>query len=219
MLFEHIISLIAPHTCLGCTVEGTLLCRNCVMGLKPAVARCYICQQISPQGMTCPSCLPQTAVKCVRSLVAYEGAAKDLLWRLKAERARSAAHAIGLHCAALVNTDSDTIITYVPTAPIRVRQRGYDQARLIARAVAQYTNMPMAPLLARSTSNRQVGANKQTRQRQLTNAFRPVNGYMATKHVILIDDVITTGSSIRVAGDVLAASGALSITAITFAQA
>jgi ComF family protein len=220
MLFEHIIGLISPHHCLVCSREGTLLCPNCFAALPQARERCYICQKTSPGGRTCATCSSQTAVKFVQSLVAYQGAAKDMLWQLKSERARAAANIIGRQCAALIQPNTQTIITFIPTAPIRVRQRGYDQAKCIAKTVAQCSSLPVASLLARTSSNRQVGADAKTRRKQLVQAFRPINTYLAhDKHIILVDDVITTGSSIRAAADVLVAAGARSISAVTFAQA
>jgi len=165
-------------------------------------------------------CTPQTAVKCVRSLVRYEEGAKDLLWKLKSDRALAAAHTIGRHCSGLLYDPANAIVTYIPTAPIRIRQRGYDQARLIARAVAQCSGLPMASLLARTSNSRQVGASRRVRHSQLRHAYRLRNEYLVKNHtIILVDDVITTGSSIRIAGDLLAKAGAESVLAITFAQA
>lgn len=220
MLFEHIISLIAPHRCIACNKEGTLLCDLCMQRQKLAAQRCFICQHPSAEGKTCMQCAAATSIGQVRSSVAYQGSVKDLLWRLKAERANAAAQIMGYYCSRLVVPGKRQLITYIPTAPIRVRQRGYDQAKLIARAVAQYSNTPMVPLLARVSSQRQVGADRQERRNQLSGAFRLRNGFAAqNQNIIIIDDVITTGSSIREAGKILATAQPASISAITFAQA
>ena len=221
MLFEHIISIIAPHHCLSCSTEGSLLCRRCLTSLKPAPEQCYRCLRPSPEGITCQDCRKSTHITQVRAAVVYTGYARDLLWKLKSERARAAASLLAESCRPYISYQQDTVVSYIPTAPIRVRQRGYDQAELIARTVAQYTNMPMIPLLSRTSTARQVGATREVRHLQLQHAFRPKNAYILqqTQKIILIDDVITTGSSLEAAAEVLHRAGAQNIVAVAFARA
>lgn len=217
MLFEHIISLLAPHACLSCGSEESLLCGDCAKQLPPADERCYRCQRPSVMGMTCNTCKNPYVPLQVRSCTPYKGVAKDILWRLKADRAKAASSCIGLQCARYVT--GACLITYIPTAPLRIRQRGYDQARLIARTVAQCTSSRLLPLLARNSDVRQVGATAQERRKQLDGAFRPINASaIQNASIILIDDVITTGSSMHEATKVLYEAGAAEVRGITFAQ-
>jgi ComF family protein len=222
MILSSLLSLIAPHDCIGCGAEGRLLCRRCEAHLEPAIERCYRCHAATFDGYTCLSCLPETAVTAVYAATRYVGAGKDIVWKLKFGRASSAASEIGKLIAFRLSRKSTgrMIVTYIPTATSRARQRGYDQAELIARAVARKLGLPCYPLLTRQNDRKQVGSSRETRTTQLDGAFRAVRRrftYGAT--ILLIDDVVTTGATLEAAATVLMAAGAAKVEAAVFAQA
>lgn len=222
MLITALLSVIAPHECIGCGAEGRLLCQACHRSLKPAVPRCCRCQTADSLGRTCSSCRHHSALYAAHPAVRYEAAAKDLVWKLKFGRAQAAADEIA---AILYETVGEklpegALITHVPTATNRVRQRGYDQAALIARALAKKSGLRYIPLLARCTSSKQVGASRHVRSRQLQEAFRPLRtGRISGSNIVLVDDVITTGATLQVAANTLQAANAKHIEAMVFAQA
>lgn len=219
-VIEHIISLIAPHRCLACSAEGSLLCKKCSSQLPPAVSRCFKCQQLSSGGLTCASCSKLSALRVVSSATAYDDVAKLLVHQLKFERALAAVGPIAKLMQARVKISPNSIVTYAPTANARVRLRGYDQAQRIARAIAADAGVPFYPLLARLTNNRQVGASAEQRQQQATHAFRLLTPHIPKhKPVIIVDDVITTGATLDAAARVLNDAGIQDVRAITFAQA
>jgi ComF family protein len=202
-LLEQIISFIAPHECLGCSAEGHLLCAACAGSLPPAILEESI-----------------PGVPQVWPGVIYDGLAKSTVHILKFERAAAAAADIAASIAAQLPRRNDWLVTHVPTAPARVRQRGYDQSRLVARLVAARIAAPYSPLLARRTAVRQVGATRARRQQQMQHAFRPLRVHtFQQKHILLIDDVLTTGSTIAAAAAVLQAAGAAQVSAAVFAAA
>lgn len=211
-MIEHIISLIAPHKCVGCDREGSLLCDPCGKTLGINNERCKKCEStFRRQGCVCfvPIARAYAATK-------YGSLPRQLVGKLKFDRAKSAADVMATLCAPLVPPES-TIISYVPTANSRVRMRGYDQSGLIARRVAQYCNKPMAPLLARTSEVRQVGSTAEVRRSQLKEAFRPIAlPVIANSHVVLIDDVLTTGSTVRAAAKVLMKNGAARVDVVVF---
>ena len=221
MIIEHIISYLAPHACISCRTEGPLLCQQCIGALPNAQHDCYRCGATTATSGICADCRPKTPLASVTARTTYQGLAKDLLWKLKFDRAVAAAVPIALACAAIAPTaSSDLIITHVPTATNRVRQRGYDQSWHVARNVAKYLGKPAYPLLGRVGTARQVGADAATRKTQLGNAFRPRNSrHTANAHILLIDDVITTGASLEAAANILHSAGASRIDALVFAQA
>lgn len=218
-VIEQIISVFAPHSCVDCGAEGQLLCVSCAKRLQPAVARCYRCHKVSATGATCKSCRSQTKLARVQVLTAYEGVARRLVWQLKFGRARAGAVEIGRLLAPFVDGD-DIVLVPVPTATSRVRQRGYDQAVLIARALSRAADSPFASLLIRRGQHRQVGMSRARRQQQLKNVLyvrRPER--VRGAHIILVDDVITTGATLEAATAALKAAGAKRVEAIVFAQA
>ncbi len=216
-VFEYIISYIAPHKCLYCNNMGSLLCPGCQKRLPQDVPQCYICRQPSLAGQTCCS---GSLLASVRSVTPYERLARQLVWQLKFNRARDAARTIAIMCDAQFEKPSDTIITHVPTANSRVRLRGYDQAKLIAKHYARISGLPHATLLARVSDVRQVGASAHQRKMQLDGGFRVLRpNSVQNAKILLTDDVITTGSSLEACAQTLIRAGAREVHAITFARA
>ncbi len=113
----------------------------------------------------------------------------------------------------------ETIIVHVPAATSRVRARGYDQSKLIAKQLASIFGCSQQTLLSRHGQARQVGAKRDKRFSQVVGAFTPrkVDG-IKNAHILLVDDVLTTGASVEEAAKVLKAAGAKTVNAAIFAQ-
>jgi ComF family protein len=146
--------------------------------------------------------------------------AKELTRRFKFHYARAAARPIAqLMSEALPFFARDTIIVHIPTATVRRRQRGFDQAELLARQLARSQHLLQAALLARQGQSRQVGATREQRLQQLINGFHPRKPYLIKgAHILLVDDVTTTGATLEAAAKVLKQAGAKRIDAVVFAQ-
>lgn len=150
----------------------------------------------------------------------YDGMAKQVVARYKFLRARAAAGPIA---EALEHTvpflPSDTLVTFVPTATRRLRQRGYDQAELIAKEFARARGLRCVRLVTRVSQARQVGATKKQREYQLARAFLVVKpGVCLGRSVIVFDDVVTTGSTLEAIAKVLRSAGAKHVDGAVFAQ-
>lgn len=221
MLINAILSLLAPYECLSCSIEGKLLCDWCrIDAIPPLPPRCYRCRKITKDFSSCAKCRPKSRLAHVWVVSEYEGISKMLISRLKFERAADAANEIAeLIAARLPYLPAETVVTFVPTATSRRRQRGYDQSELIAKRLARLKGLKFSPLLLRIGQSRQVGANRSERQRQLQGAFR-VRSLSKVKdaHILVIDDIVTTGATLEAAAQVLKSSGARQINAATFAQ-
>lgn len=206
-MLEYIIDLIAPHVCIGCKKEGSLLCCDCQ-------------NQLSPAGMLTDAVDP-TVLQSVFAATPYKGLAKDLIHKLKFEHARSAAALIA-RCIDrdLPELPPHVLLCHLPTANRRVRTRGYDQSALIARQLARLRSLPYASLLARHGSQRQVGHTRAIRRQQLQEMFsvrQPHRVYQ--QRVLLVDDVVTTGASLEAAARALCRAGASQVSAVVFATA
>ncbi|HEU4984777.1 MAG TPA: phosphoribosyltransferase family protein, partial [Nitrososphaera sp.] len=201
--------------------EGSVLCQPCRSDMKKAVARCYCCHKAAEGNFTCRACRRRSPLIRVQAAHRYEDKAKAVVWRLKFDRAKAAHADVAASMAPLFKElSAEVIITHIPTATSRIRRRGYDQASLIARACAQQARLSYTPLLLRQGQQRQVGAKRQERAQQLAQAFLPLRVSRITgAHIVLVDDVITTGATLEAAAKTLQAAGAKSVEAIVFAQA
>lgn len=219
-MLETLLAWVAPHQCLACRTEGSLLCANCVHLLRPAAGRCYRCRALAANGRTCPPCRRRSRLFAVRAATDYDGVAKELVRRLKFGSTRQAARVMADVMATRLPADQPLLITHMPTASSRIRRRGYDQAALLARAIAAQTDRPYLPCLVRLGQARQVGANRKQRLQQLQDQLhvsRP--GRVRGRHVVLIDDVTTTGASLEAAAAALKEAGAKRVEAVVFARA
>lgn len=221
-MIEQLISLIAPHDCISCNREGSLLCEWCkAEALIPLPPRCYRCHTLTVDSATCKKCYTRSGLKNVWIGGEYESAAKLLMHKLKFERARSAAIIVAeILDEMLPYFSNEVIISHIPTASSRRRQRGYDQSELIARCLAKKRRMRHVALLGRIGQSRQVGADKQTRHSQLHKAFcvQKAEYLMIKPTVLLIDDIVTSGATIEAASRALKQAGASKVYAAAFAQ-
>lgn len=218
-LFELLIDILAPLECLGCSSEGSLLCNNCSARLSVSGSHCYSCRKPTANYAVCTDCKARSSLSHVYVATTYSGIAKDILWQLKLAGVRSSARLIANKIAPLISYQPQTLLVPTPTATGRARQRGYDQANLIARELSRISGMPRGNLLARSGQTHQHGLSRKQRLRQLDQAYRAVHSSrFRGKHIILIDDVITTGATLESAARVLVNAGAKSVSAAVFAQ-
>ena len=219
-MLDRLVSLIAPHECLDCQAEGSLLCSDCQSLVVAIPERCYKCFALSPESLTCQKCRRSSPLTSVQAATMYGGITKDLIWRLKFHHARAAVDPMAKLIANRLLFDESSVLVPIPTATSRVRQRGYDQAELLCRAVSRQTTLPYRMLLQRHGQSRQVGTTKAERLEHLASAFRvPATQTVAGKHIVLIDDVLTTGATLESAARVLKRAGAKRVDAIVFAQA
>lgn len=220
-LLERLIGLVAPHNCIVCGYEGSVLCGGCLNSeLTEAVSRCYRCHRVSSNQAVCRSCRSSVPIPHVWIATDYGEIPKKLVHKLKFERAVAAAVPIAKKIdETLPNLPEETIICHIPTADSRVRMRGYDQAAEIAKNLARIRGCSHKTLLIRTGKSRQVGSSRTDRFRQLENAFaaKDLNAIKSAK-ILLIDDITTTGSTIESAAKILKRAGARTIYAAVFAQ-
>lgn len=221
-LIEHFFQLLAPHECIVCEVEGSLLCPICsTRSLEVIPERCYRCNRLSPQHKTCAVCRHYSVLTHAWIRTSYNPVAKKVVHNLKFDFARDAAKIIAAEIYGVIPAlPPETLLVHVPAATSHIRQRGFDQSALIARELARLSGLPHIHALARLGQQRQVGTTAKTRREQMKNAFRVVSApNIKDAHILLVDDVLTTGSTAEAAGLTLRVAGAKSVAVTAFAQA
>lgn len=219
-MFDSLLSLIAPHDCLICGAEGAQICRTCASSLRRVPERCYNCHSLSAGGRTCQKCRRLSRLHSVRVATFYTEHGKEIIWKLKFEGVQSLAKELAPRLGELLPPRQDIIITHAPTATSRIRRRGYDQAALLARATARHARVRYVPFLVRLGQQEQLGANRLKRKAQLEDALRVrYPEIIKGAHIIVVDDVLTTGATLEACAAALRAAGAKRVDGLAFAQA
>lgn len=222
-VLEKIIAVVAPHLCIVCQKEGKLICIQCLEELEAANKLCYRCLKASPGGYTCPGCWTELRPTRLWAAALYNGTAKELVRVIKFSRGQGGCEQLAESMASLLELarlPSDVLLVPVVTANQRKRQRGYDQAVLIARHLAKLTGLGQYNVLIRRNDQRQVGASRTKRLSQLHGAFTVMRpSLVKERHILLVDDVITTGATLEAATTALIEAGAKTVSAVVFARA
>ena len=213
------LDLAFPPTCAGCGHEGEPLCSAC----RPALDARLDLPGGVPIGM--PADIPAPLLQ-IEWCVPFAGAVRAALHELKYASERRLAEPLGAAVAsrwARVGIGAEVIVP-VPVHAERERQRGYDQAALIADVVARHLHLPLDRALERRrATTAQFELGRDERAANVHGAFRLKPG---TQHgrairdrwVLLVDDVVTTGATLAACAAVLQASGARAVSAITVAR-
>jgi ComF family protein len=219
-----LVDLLFPLRCLGCDREGSLLCPSCADALprirQPICQRCGVSVQA---GMLCPACLSQPmSIDGIRSVLLYGGIARQAIHELKYRQLKAVAVPLGKLLADFLRTyplPADVLVP-VPLHPKRLRERGYNQAALLARELGRLAGLPVEEgwlLRQRDTLTQATAASAAQRRSNVRDAFscsRELDG----ERVLLIDDVSTTGATLDACASALKASGAGSVWGLTVAR-
>ncbi|RYE88712.1 MAG: ComF family protein [Hyphomicrobiales bacterium] len=223
-----------PPGCLHCDAPvGTAdaLCASCFTQLRPITAplcpRLGIPFEVSlgPDALSAEAIADPPPFDRSRSAVLYNGVARKLVSRLKyGDRPE-----LALFCARLMASaghefwDSGPVLLPVPLHPWRQFTRRYNQSTELARLLATLTGAAVDPLLVRRRKNtrRQVGLTADARARNVAGAFEARPDILARvkgRPVVIVDDVITTGSTVKAVTRALQKAGVERIDVLSFAR-
>lgn len=221
MWIAKTIAFFAPDECLGCGKQPKIICDSCLVDYVYLVPRsCVLCNKITKKKSLCDACNRKTGLQNIWTVTTYNDKAKQAVHRLKFTPNRSVAVVLAQCLDVVVPHQSSLIVLHAPTAPKRVRQRGFDHAKIMAKHFAKQRQLAFCDALLRSGQKRQVGATRKERGTQLRDAYRLMHAHaIKGKDVLLIDDVLTTGATLSEIAKVLKKAGAKSVSAAVFAYA
>jgi ComF family protein len=236
---NSVVTLLFPSDCRLCGLplaSSSLLpvCAECLESLQPISGeRCLLCGERLFSGITnlCGECLTERPPYVKASAYgSYDGGLRELIHLLKYEHVKPAANVLGRMLAEAVTDIAPQfdeknlpLVVPVPLHATKLRQRGFNQAELIARAMAKLQpaglNLQLAPelLLRKRATESQVGYTRQQRLANLRGAFM-ADGAVRGRDILLIDDVFTTGTTASECTRVLRRAGAANVWVGTVAR-
>jgi len=163
---------------------------------------------------TCRDCPPAPIVSA-RAAFAYRGPAREAVHRLKFSGWRGVGEALARALVALGPPAADAV-TWVPLAPRRRAARGFDQAQVLALALARELDLPSAAFVRRrSAAGTQARRAREERFATMAGAFAPLRRRPSPPTLLLVDDVLTTGATAAACAAALADAGAQTIHLLT----
>jgi len=143
---------------------------------------------------------------------------QKLIHLFKYQRALTLAKYFAAAIAPIIKNDNYSYITGIPLNPIKEKERGYNQSALIAEEIGGQMNIPVDNVLIRRIKNTpsQTKLNREQRIANMQNAFECTKK-LEGKHIIIVDDIITTGSTLNACAQVLKNKGVKKITAVALA--
>ncbi|MEK7543603.1 MAG: ComF family protein [Patescibacteria group bacterium] len=227
----HILDLIFPKRCLTCWRFGKYFCNRCasivrVIGASETI--CPICERPAIGGLTHPRCQSKYSLDGLTSIFRYDGIIKKAVKTLKYRRVTdlvkefvSLIPASFFNEATKLRINEATLIP-IPLHPSRFRDRGFNQAEVLGRLLADQLHIPMRVDILRRVKATTPQVEMKDRRERLRN-MKDVFSYnhptiKPSSYVILFDDVFTTGATMRAAAETLKRAGARFVWAVTMAR-
>jgi ComF family protein len=221
-----LLELVYPPRCAACgeDVSAEPFCPVCGEAVDPVPEGCARCGLPGPEPL-CGACRADPpAFDAIRAGGVFGGPLADAIHAFKYGGRPALARPLGAWLARAAPPPPGALIVSVPLARGRRIERGYDQAALLADALARAAGARerrlRGALLRTRETPPQVGKTRAERSRNVAGAFRAVRpAEIAGRDVVLVDDVVTTGATADAAARALREAGAMTVTVVALARA
>ena len=218
------LELVFPSRCVGCGEYGSFLCSACESSL-PRLKQpyCKNCTEPNPGAVLCSRCvLYPLSIDKIRAPYLMEGQVEAAIYALKYRNLRAIAPTLGELLAKWLESSRvpGDLLVPIPLHWRRHRVRGYNQSELLAKEMGKRSGLPVrTDLLVRTRDSApQVSlSNPEDRARNVEGSFQ-CKADVRGLRIILVDDVVTTGSTMSACALPLKAAGASSVWGVAIAR-
>ena len=214
-----------PVRCVHCNRDGALLCATCLMDATRLTSdgSCRMCALPTHGTTLCGRCSSDPPpVSSLVAAFAFDGAIRSAVHSLKYEGLRAISPILSEEMASRwgVRRRTPDVVVPIPLHRFRLRSRGYNQAELLAGPVGMSLEVPVrTDLLHRVVdSPSQAGARDEAERARRVRGIFAAEAGVKDQHILLIDDVATTGSTINSAASTLLDAGAWGVSALVLAR-
>lgn len=219
------LDLLFPRWCVGCGREGEFICPDCIKSLpRITPPLCPRCGRPQLNAVVCPVCVGWAAsIDGIRAPFKFDGAIRQAIHELKYNNLRAIAPLLGkwLGDYLAANPLPAEVLVPVPLHRQRLRERGYNQSRLLALELAKFSGLAMVDdclVKELHTTPQARTKNVAERRANVADAFACRDRRLEDKKVLLIDDVATSGATLDAGARALKESGASSVWGLVLAK-
>lgn len=231
MLF--LLDILFPKKCVGCKRNGGYFCQDCIRNILQTDLLCPKCEKLAIGGQVHPICKRKFGLDGLWSLGVYKGSLKEAIKTLKYRGVKELAEILSdilieywvkyqpfLLDQIKKERGKGWILVPVPLHWYRENNRGFNQSSLLGQSLSKKIGLDYLEALKRERYTQpQVGLKGKQRQQNIRKAFILNDSYkLQNTNVLLIDDVWTTGSTLRECCYILKRAGAKKVWAITLAR-
>jgi len=216
LIKELILDLVFPKNCFGCGKEGSWFCTECEKDIKfIKTPVCYSCRRISDNGKVCSKCKKKSNLSGVIITATYSGILKDALIGFKYQGLSDVAGEMSRYLIEALKNQAPKkqfVVMPIPLYIKRFHERGFNQSELMAKLIAKNFDWNLNLDLKKiKPTLPQVGQKKISRIESIKGSFEWQGVDLKDKNILLVDDVLTTGSTLEEAARILKSAGAKSI--------
>jgi competence protein ComFC len=230
-MWEAILEAISPKFCLGCGKSGDYICKGCKKALVQVPLMCPVCFRDSTGGRTHEKCRNRDCLDGLIVVFRYQGLVRKAIFRIKygfryavSDRLVEAVLEV-MQAREKEFTEfskvllSKPVVVAVPLYWARRNWRGFNQAQAISKILEKKWSLTSAEILVRAKlRERQAKLDKKGRLSNVKGIFRMDSGQIAPEKVVLVDDVWTTGATMKECARVLKKAGVREIWAVALAR-
>lgn len=221
--FGIVLDWVYPPSCVSCGEPGALICEQCLSKLPPVSEHfCSICGKPLKKRHSCTLCArSEFRFLAARAPYLYDEPVSTMITKLKYGGTLSLVPILASLLTEYwkgLGWEMDLIVP-VPLSAKRFAERGFNQSELIARQFSKRVHIPCEPgaLMKQRDTKQQVGLTAEERKENLSGAFAAEKVFIKDKRILLLDDVMTTGSTFAECSAVLLDAGAKSVNCLSVA--
>jgi competence protein ComFC len=228
----NLLDFIFPKKCVVCRKHSSYLCEKCFAFLSfDAKSLCLLCNNPTFNNLTHPRCRRKQGIDGCFSALVYNKTVQKLIFNFKYKPYLADLKTVltDLFYESIIQNEqfqsqiekSEWILVPIPLSSRKLRKRGYNQAEILAKELAKKLSFPAQNLLVRTKETKtQVGLTNLQRKLNVKDVFliKIPNVKLKTKNILLVDDVVTTGSTLLEAAKILKKSGVSKVFGLTLAR-
>lgn len=223
--FKILLNFVYPKYCYFCKTGGRYICANCVKSYLNInwEHRCHVCGKVCKVGFIHKECEKYTYLDGLIYVLMYDDAVKRIIYDIKYGFNFDILSEIGEMMGKylrLYKFSEDAVLVSVPLHKRKLKYRGFNQAGILAKKIEKVSGFSYLPLLERvRDTDAQANLGREERENNLRDVFTCKNLYSVKhKKIIIIDDIYTTGVTMRECAKLLKKCGAEKVYGFVFAK-